>query len=80
MKVIASAGTEAKVEYMRSLGVDFPFNYRKEGYAAPLKKFGPFDVYWVRNSSAPCVLLGTYAYCISRTMSAEPLLRLPLTV
>jgi NADPH-dependent curcumin reductase CurA len=47
MKVIASAGNNAKVEYIRSLGADFAFNYKTEGYTEPLSKYGPFDVYWV---------------------------------
>jgi NADPH-dependent curcumin reductase CurA len=44
--VIASAGTDAKVEYMRSLGADVPFNYMIKPYASVLSKHEPIDVYW----------------------------------
>jgi len=46
LKIIASAGTDAKVEYMRSLGADVPFNYKTSSYAAVLSEHGPIDVYW----------------------------------
>jgi hypothetical protein len=46
LKVIASASTDAKVEYMRSLGADVPFNYKTSSYASVLSKHGPLDVYW----------------------------------
>ncbi|KAF8073464.1 hypothetical protein FPV67DRAFT_1620585 [Lyophyllum atratum] len=46
MKVIASAGTDAKVDYMRSLGVDFPFNYKRQSYESVLGKHGPINVAW----------------------------------
>ncbi|KAH9481061.1 Zinc-type alcohol dehydrogenase-like protein PB24D3.08c [Psilocybe cubensis] len=46
MKVIASAGSDAKVEYMRSLGADLPFNYKKVSYAEFLKKHGPINKFW----------------------------------
>jgi len=46
LKVIASAGTDAKVEYMRSLGADVAFNYKTSSYASVLSQHGPLDVYW----------------------------------
>ena len=46
MKVIASASTNAKVEYMRSLGADVPFNYKTESIPEVLAKNGPLNVYW----------------------------------
>ncbi|KAG8733472.1 hypothetical protein FRC10_012326 [Ceratobasidium sp. 414] len=46
LKVIASASTDAKVEFMRSIGVDVPFNYKKESMKEILAKEGPIDVYW----------------------------------
>ncbi|KAJ7752416.1 hypothetical protein DFH07DRAFT_825215 [Mycena maculata] len=46
LKVIASAGTDNKVEYMRSLGADVAFNYRTTPVADVLKKHGPLDLYW----------------------------------
>jgi NADPH-dependent curcumin reductase CurA len=47
MKVIASAGTDAKVEYMRSIGADFAFNYKTEGSTTPLSQYPAFNVFWV---------------------------------
>ncbi|KAJ7579076.1 hypothetical protein C8J56DRAFT_1030485 [Mycena floridula] len=32
MKVIGSAGSDTKVEYMRSIGCDYPFNYKTKSY------------------------------------------------
>ncbi|TRM57886.1 hypothetical protein BD626DRAFT_204604 [Schizophyllum amplum] len=46
MKVIASAGSDSKVEYMRSLGCDVPFNYKTTSYKEILPKHGPIDVYY----------------------------------
>ncbi|KAG9123657.1 hypothetical protein FRC07_014364, partial [Ceratobasidium sp. 392] len=46
LKVIASASTDNKVEFMRSIGVDVPFNYKTENMKEILAKEGPIDVYW----------------------------------
>ncbi|KAJ7864452.1 hypothetical protein B0H14DRAFT_440336 [Mycena olivaceomarginata] len=46
LRVIASAGSDAKVEYMRTLGADVAFNYRSTDVAGALKKHGPLDIYW----------------------------------
>ncbi|KAJ7693424.1 hypothetical protein B0H17DRAFT_1060123 [Mycena rosella] len=46
LRVIASAGSDAKVEYMRSLGADVAFNYKTTPVAAALKEHGPLDIYW----------------------------------
>ncbi|PPQ91652.1 hypothetical protein CVT25_013207 [Psilocybe cyanescens] len=46
MKIIASAGSDAKVEYMRSLGADLPFNYKKVNYGEFLQKNGPINAFW----------------------------------
>ncbi|KAL1758229.1 hypothetical protein FB107DRAFT_207742 [Schizophyllum commune] len=46
MKVIGSAGSDAKVEYLRSLGCDVPFNYKKKAYKEVLAEHGPLDVYY----------------------------------
>ncbi|KAL1663456.1 hypothetical protein GGF50DRAFT_102972 [Schizophyllum commune] len=46
LKVIASAGSDAKVEYMRSLGCDVPFNYKTTPYKDVLAKNGPIDIYY----------------------------------
>ncbi|KAJ7198640.1 hypothetical protein C8J57DRAFT_1061480 [Mycena rebaudengoi] len=46
LKVIASAGADSKVEYMRSLGADFAFNYKTTPVAEALKEHGPLDLFW----------------------------------
>ncbi|KAJ3554962.1 hypothetical protein NM688_g2830 [Phlebia brevispora] len=46
MKVIACAGSDDKVEYMRSLGADVPFNYKTQSTADILEREGPIDIYW----------------------------------
>ncbi len=47
MKVIASAGSSAKCDYVRSLGADVVFNYKEDGYDV-LKQHKPIHLYWVR--------------------------------
>ncbi|KAJ7758650.1 hypothetical protein B0H16DRAFT_1416140 [Mycena metata] len=46
LKVIASAGSEEKVAFMRSLGADVVFNYKTTDTRTVLKKEGPIDIYW----------------------------------
>ncbi|KAJ7105689.1 hypothetical protein C8R44DRAFT_886615 [Mycena epipterygia] len=46
MKIIASAGSEAKVPFMKALGADVVFNYKTTDTCAVLAKEGPVDVYW----------------------------------
>ncbi|KAG6915437.1 hypothetical protein DXG01_011467 [Tephrocybe rancida] len=46
IKVIASAGSDAKVDYLRSLGVDVPFNYKKSSYESVLAQHGPIHAFW----------------------------------
>lgn len=41
LKVIASAGADSKVEYMRSLGADVAFNYKTTSIVEVLKEHGP---------------------------------------
>ncbi|KAJ7105688.1 chaperonin 10-like protein [Mycena epipterygia] len=45
MKVIASAGSEAKVQFMKALGADVVFNYKTTDTRVVLAKEGPVDVY-----------------------------------
>ncbi|KAF9502004.1 NAD(P)-binding protein [Pleurotus eryngii] len=45
MKVIASAGSSAKCDYVRSLGADVLFNYKEDGYDV-LKQYKPIHLYW----------------------------------
>lgn len=47
MTVIASASTPERLEYMRSLGADYVFNYKTEGYDKPLREAPDFDIVWV---------------------------------
>ncbi|EKM53346.1 uncharacterized protein PHACADRAFT_124959 [Phanerochaete carnosa HHB-10118-sp] len=46
MKVIASAGSDEKVAFVKSLGADVVFNYKKTKTADVLAKEGPINVYW----------------------------------
>ncbi|TCD71607.1 hypothetical protein EIP91_007354 [Steccherinum ochraceum] len=46
LKVIGSAGTDEKVEFLKSIGVDVAFNYKKVDTNEVLKKEGPIDIYW----------------------------------
>ena len=45
LKVIASAGTDEKVAYIKSLGADVAFNYKKDDTASVLKREGGLDMY-----------------------------------
>jgi NADPH-dependent curcumin reductase CurA len=44
--VIGSASTDAKVEFMRSIGADAAFNYKTTSVAAALKEHGPIDLFF----------------------------------
>ncbi|KAH9935958.1 NAD(P)-binding protein [Epithele typhae] len=46
MKVIASSGSEEKVELAKSMGADVSFNYKTSETAEVLQKEGPISVYW----------------------------------
>ncbi|KAI0701979.1 hypothetical protein BC835DRAFT_1411241 [Cytidiella melzeri] len=46
VKIIASAGTDDKVEFMRQSGASVPFNYRDEDIEVMLRKHRPIDIYW----------------------------------
>ncbi|KAG6811125.1 hypothetical protein H0H92_008858 [Tricholoma furcatifolium] len=46
LKTIASVGSDAKVEYVRSLGADVVFNYKKESYESVLRQHSPIHVFW----------------------------------
>ena len=45
LKVIASAGSEEKVAFMKSIGADVAFNYKTENTFEVLEREGPIDVY-----------------------------------
>jgi NADPH-dependent curcumin reductase CurA len=44
LKVIASAGSEEKVQFMKELGADVVFNYKTTDTKEVLKKEGPIDM------------------------------------
>ncbi|KAJ7672838.1 hypothetical protein B0H17DRAFT_1083540 [Mycena rosella] len=46
MKVIASAGTNKKVEHMKRLGADVAFNYNMSAVSDFLREHGPLDLFW----------------------------------
>ncbi|TFY64903.1 hypothetical protein EVJ58_g2313 [Rhodofomes roseus] len=46
LKVIASAGSEEKVAFVKSLGADVVFNYKTEDTKAILEREGGIDIYW----------------------------------
>ncbi|KAF7375739.1 SGNH hydrolase [Mycena sanguinolenta] len=46
LKVIASAGSEEKVKFMREIGADVAFNYKTTNTREVLEREGPIDVYW----------------------------------
>ena len=45
LKVIASAGSDEKVEFMKSIGADVAFNYKTTSTEEVLNKHGPINVY-----------------------------------
>lgn len=44
LKVIGSAGSDEKVEFMKSLGADVAFNYKTTETSTVLEKEGPIDM------------------------------------
>ncbi|KAJ6574378.1 alcohol dehydrogenase [Mycena capillaripes] len=46
LKVIASAGSDEKVKFMREIGADVAFNYKTTDTREVLAREGPIDVYW----------------------------------
>ena len=44
LKVIASAGSEDKVQFLREIGADVAFNYKTTKTAYVLKKEGPINM------------------------------------
>ena len=46
VKVIASAGSDEKVDFLKSLGVDVAFNYKTSSTAEVLAKEPYLDIYW----------------------------------
>ncbi|CAL1711174.1 unnamed protein product [Somion occarium] len=46
LKVIGSAGSAEKIEFMKKIGADVTFNYKTTKPAEVLAKEGPIDIYW----------------------------------
>ncbi|KAG8767202.1 hypothetical protein FRC12_006393 [Ceratobasidium sp. 428] len=46
VKVIASASSEDKIRFLKSIGADVAFNYKTDSVADVLAKEGPIDLYW----------------------------------
>ncbi|KAJ7081244.1 hypothetical protein C8R44DRAFT_823687 [Mycena epipterygia] len=46
LKVIASAGSEEKVQFMKDVGADVVFNYKMTNTREVLAREGPINVYW----------------------------------
>ena len=44
LKVIASAGSEEKVKFLKEIGADVAFNYKTTSTSDILEKEGPIDV------------------------------------
>ncbi|KAF5382269.1 hypothetical protein D9757_008938 [Collybiopsis confluens] len=46
MRVIASAGTQEKIDFLKEIGADVAFNYKETSVRELLAKQGPVDIYW----------------------------------
>ncbi|TRM64402.1 hypothetical protein BD626DRAFT_401258 [Schizophyllum amplum] len=46
LKVIASAGSDEKVAFMKEIGADVAFNYKTMSTVDVLNKEGPINIYW----------------------------------
>jgi len=46
LKVIGSAGSDEKVQFMKDIGADVAFNYKTTKVADVLEKEGPINIYW----------------------------------
>ena len=51
LKVIASAGSDEKVDYLRSIGADVAFNYKTTNTKVVLAKEGPINLYVLPHSN-----------------------------
>ena len=56
MKVIASAGSDDKVQFLKELGADVAFNYKTTQTSEILEKEGPIDVYVPPSNTLQCIL------------------------
>jgi len=60
LKVIASAGSEDKVKFLKEIGADVAFNYKTQDTREILEKEGPINIYWdnVGGSTLEAALYG----------------------
>ncbi|KAI0750202.1 NAD(P)-binding protein [Daedaleopsis nitida] len=61
LKVIASAGSDEKVDFVRSIGADVAFNYKTTNTNDVLAKEGPINVYWDNVGGEPLEAALEYA-------------------
>ncbi|KAF9001013.1 alcohol dehydrogenase [Cyathus striatus] len=61
LKVIASAGSEEKVQFMKECGADVAFDYKTTSTKDVLEKEGPIDIYWDNVGGDTLDLALTYA-------------------
>ncbi len=62
LKVIASAGSDEKVEFMKSIGADVAFNYKTTSTQEILEKEGPIDVYVNRGPLSSSLTVTMFRY------------------
>jgi len=46
LKVIGSAGSDEKVQFMKDIGADIAFNYKTTNVGEVLEREGPINIYW----------------------------------
>jgi NADPH:quinone reductase-like Zn-dependent oxidoreductase len=66
LKVIASAGSEEKVQFMKSMGADVVFNYKTTATREVLAKEGPIDMYVCLGSSCLNAMV-LICFCLTAT-------------
>ncbi|THH20465.1 hypothetical protein EW146_g910 [Bondarzewia mesenterica] len=66
LKVIASAGSDEKVAFVRSIGADVVFNYKTESTENVLRREGGIDIYWDNVGGETLDLALAYAHTHAR--------------
>jgi NADPH:quinone reductase-like Zn-dependent oxidoreductase len=71
LKVIACAGSEEKVQFMKDLGADVAFNYKTTKPGEILAKEGPIDMYaqFLRNFALYLHCLATGIMSVERCLT-----------
>jgi len=65
LKVIGSAGSEEKVQFMKDIGADVAFNYKITNTTEVLEKEGPIDMFVVLAMRSRLVLINSRLSTIS---------------